>query len=206
MRTFPIAIILLLVLCAGCAGEKQLRAESAVDAAKLRAEYATKAEKSLKESLAHQHETHGLKPVDARFIRHVSVYERQPRSTPEPPYKERVLPNAGDLVQGKPGDRVMFYGMYCLIGSSCGCDLEMKYSFAEKPDGSVVILVPAPQKEVHTITHPGACSYGCGQPSGSPAFTIWELPTTDIDHVTEIVVPYELHIVHETCEKPIPAP
>ncbi|MDI1482528.1 hypothetical protein [Polyangium sp. y55x31] len=200
MRAITLAAVL--GLCAGCADGKQLRAE-----------YAVEAQKSLQESLAHQYKRRSLTPVTAQFIGygadsggHEPAYTPEGQPKPEPPYKERFLPNAGGLVQRRPGDRVQFHGSYCLIGSSCGCEQEMKYHFATKPDGSVVVLVPEPQKEVHTITRSGTCSEGCGQPSMSPTSSIWELPTTDIDHVTAIVVPYELHIVRETCSNPLPAP
>jgi hypothetical protein len=82
----------------------------------------------------------------------------------------------------------------------------MEYFFAQAKDGTIWVLVPKPQEEVHRSYRIGTCSYGCGQPSGpSPSF-LYELPTKDIHKVRSVDVPFEFHIGRESCTNPMPAP
>ncbi|MDI3281969.1 hypothetical protein [Polyangium sp. 15x6] len=205
MRAITIASVL--GLCAGCGGAAA-PPPSPQDVAKVRAEYEAQAERNLERALAEQHQRDNLKPLSVKKIAHGpgNPPNWKPPGSPDAPYKHRYIPKVGEFVQLKPEDHVQFHGSFCMIGSSCGCQREMKYHFAEKPDGTLVVLVPEAQQKVHTITYDGPCSFGCGQPGSGPMVSIWEFPTTDFDRVTGIVVPFERHVVVETCTKPIPAP
>lgn len=112
---------------------------------------------------------------------------------------------SGLLVQAGPDKPVVFVGSDCVAGSSCGCSTHVDLQFAKDANGSVVILAPTPEKNEHIVRRIGPCTYGCGMPTPEIASS-YELPVTNIDNVSTVPVPFEVHVVYERCLISSPAP
>lgn len=179
----------------------------------LEAQYAPTNDSNLREANARMMKAFRLEPTTAKFVGRVSEsrnYSTKVDKVDEAPKKEPLAQAGiagGLLTQAAPGAPIQFTGSGCMAGgSSCGCGREMAYSFATAKDGTIWVLVPKAQDEVHTVFRIGTCSYGCGVPTEPTPGFVYELSTTDIHKVRGIEVPFEYHVARESCTSSMPAP
>ncbi len=130
--------------------------------------------------------------------------EREALQNPGSNTQRRPI-HGGSLRQESPDKPVTLVTQDCFAGDSCGCNASMEFKFGKTPDGTIVVFNPKPDINEHTMRRIGPCSYGCGVPSPSYSST-YILPVTDINRVKSIDVPFELHVVYESCLISSPAP
>lgn len=184
-------------------------------ASAIEAQYAPTNASNLNEASARTMKSFRLEPIDVKLIGEVdesgydrgrgSPYDQPSTEPPKVPIAAKSV-TSGTVRQWEQDKPVQFVGAGCMIGSSCGCSRRMEYRFAKAKDGSIWILVPVPEKNVHTSYSLGSCSYGCGQPSPPTPSFLFELPVNDIHKVRSVDVPFELHVGRESCLNPMPAP
>ncbi|HVK64273.1 MAG TPA: hypothetical protein VM694_07360 [Polyangium sp.] len=195
MKTLTVALVL--GLCAGCADRNQLRAK-----------YAGEAEENLKVAVARAYEAGYLTPFEIPSREELPPGMRPPDPSTEAPESERrALPRAGWLEQRGRGAPVRFYGEGCMVGDHCGCDAAQTHFFGKASNGMVVVLVPQPEIEIHTLNGPESeCDHGCGTPAPPTPWRVYELPVTNLDLVSAVVVPFRMTRVTVACETRNPVP
>ena len=108
------------------------------------------------------------------------------------------------------GGTLRFVSGGCAVGSSCGCNVPVSYTYLHDRTGHVVIVRQLPEVTYRVVHVHGSCGYGCGVPQ--PGFhdmqpvAAVDLGVTDLDHVEVREDRYPLEIVDEKCDKMIPAP
>lgn len=145
---------------------------------------------------------------------HVDGEPFTPHQAPVRPVDGTPLPRSADVtLAGQDGEHVLIMPdgtlalitVDCVRGDACGCQVGVEYQFVRKPDGRVAVIRLRPRVHVRQVKV-ASCGYGCGQPAPTPEPVAHVLGVARADQVEIVDGTYDLELVEETCDHPIPRP